>query len=177
MTEQWKPVVGYEHTYEVSDKGNVRSIARKGSNNKTYGGIVRKQCTNIWGYKHVCLYQDGTERTRTVHRMVAEAFIPNPDNLPCINHKDEDKTNNSVGNLEWCTYKYNSNYGTQKNRASDKKAMPVIGTDADGVEHWYRSSRDAAEAITGKRQRTHITECCNGKRPHAYGCTWRYASV
>lgn len=175
--EKWKSVVGYEDLYEVSDLGNVRSVPHKGKNNRIYGGNLRKQGTNIWGYKHVVLNKDNKEKTKTVHRMVAEAFIPNPDNLPCINHKDEDKTNNRLENLEWCSYQYNATFGTKLERQAIKKSMPVIGTDKDGNEHWYASSYAATEALTGKRQRSHITDCCNGKRRIAYGMTWRYENV
>jgi len=175
--EIWKPVVGYEGLYEVSNKGNVRSIPHKGKNNRIYGGVQRKQGTNIWGYKHVVLNKDNTEKTKTVHRMVAEAFIPNPGNLPCVNHKDEDKTNNTIENLEWCSYQYNSIFGTKLERQAAKKSLPIIGTDKDGNEYRFASSYAASEALTGKRQRSHITDCCNGKRKHAYGMTWRYDSA
>ena len=77
---------------------------------------ILKQGIGTHGYKIINLYKDHSSKTYTVHRLVAQAFIPNPNNLPCINHKDEDKTNNAVWNLEWCSYSYNINYGTARDR-------------------------------------------------------------
>ena len=104
--EEWKAVPGYEGLYEVSNKGNVRNVRR----NK----LLRLQKNQ--GYIKVWLYKNGIVTGLRVHRLVAQAFIPNPDNLLEVNHKDEDKTNNSVDNLEWCTRKYNVNYGTRNIR-------------------------------------------------------------
>ena len=99
----WKPVVGYEGLYEVSNTGLVRSL------NKLKGRIltpIKKKN----GYLSICLYKNSKQVTKLIHRMVAEAFIPNPDNLEMVNHKDEDRTNNNVDNLEWCTRAYNQIY-------------------------------------------------------------------
>lgn len=99
--EEWKNVIGYEGLYEVSNIGNVRNVRRN--------TLLRLSKTK--GYIQVYLYKNGVKTGLKVHRLVAEAFIPNPDNLPQVNHKDENKMNNRVENLEWCTAKYNSNYG------------------------------------------------------------------
>ena len=106
--EEWKNVIGYEGLYEVSNKGNVRNVRRN--------TLLRLTKTN-YGYIQVSLYKNGIRTGLKVHRLVAEVFIPNPDNLPQINHKDEDKTNNNVTNLEWCTAKYNNNYGHRTENA------------------------------------------------------------
>lgn len=103
---KWRAVPGYEGLYEVSNKGNVRNVRRN--------TLLRS--SNNQGYKRVYLYKNGIRKGFRVHRLVAQAFIPNPDNLPEVNHRDEDKLNNSVDNLEWCTAKYNSNYGTRNIR-------------------------------------------------------------
>jgi hypothetical protein len=108
-----KPVVGYEGLYFITNDGEVTNA----------DGIVMKQHAkkgNGTCYKSVSLYKDGQYKTKYVHRLVAEAFIPNPENLPIINHKDEDGTNNKVENLEWCTHQYNVNYGTARERQREK---------------------------------------------------------
>lgn len=101
VTEKWVDVVGYEGWYEVSSQGRVR-------NHKT--GKILSPC--IQRYCTVMLCRNGHNKRITVHRLVATAFIPNPNKLPCVNHKDENPTNNHIENLEWCTHSYNSNYGT-----------------------------------------------------------------
>lgn len=107
MIERWLPINGYEGLYEVSSNGKVKSLKK---------GIFLKTETLPSGYLRVYLTKNKNSRHFMVHRLVAEAFIPNPDNLPQVNHKDEVKTNNSVDNLEWCTAKYNNNYGNRKER-------------------------------------------------------------
>ena len=116
MTEEiWIPVVGYEGLYEVSSYGRVRSLDRYDSRNHFRKG---KLMNFIYEgeYLKVDFSKNGINKRYVVHRLVAKAFIPNPDNLPQINHKDEDKTNNRVDNLEWCDAKYNINYGTRQER-------------------------------------------------------------
>ena len=103
MMEEWRAVPGYEGLYEVSNKGNVKSLIK----NK-----IIKCFINRCGYRLVGLSKNGIRKKITIHRLVAQVFIPNPDNLPEVNHLDEDKSNNSVDNLEWCDRKYNNNYGT-----------------------------------------------------------------
>ena len=111
MKEIWKNIMGF-NGYQVSNFGRVRSF-------KTYK--ILKQTTNNKGYKTLGLCKKGKMRTFLVHRLVADAFIPNPDKLPCINHKDENPSNNYVSNLEWCDQKYNTNYGTCINRMIETK--------------------------------------------------------
>lgn len=108
--EIWKPVVEYEGLYEVSNLGNVYSY--KSNRNL-------KQSKDSNGYIRINLYKDSKPIGILVHRLVAEAFISNPNNYPIINHKDENPSNNHVENLEWCTYEYNNNYGTRNKRISE----------------------------------------------------------
>ena len=120
--EIWKDIEGYEGLYQVSNTGKVKSF--RGNKEKILKATVMPH-----NYRRVQLSKDGKNRGFFVHRLVAKAFIPNPDNLPIINHKDEDPSNNNMENLEWCTYKYNSNYGTSKQRISrgNRKENHMIG--------------------------------------------------
>ena len=113
--ETWRPVVGYEGLYEVSDFGDVRSL------NYLHTGKTRvlKLIKEKKGYLLVNLYKEGKMKMYKAHRLVAQAFIDNPDNLPEVNHIDEDKTNNRVSNLEWCNHIYNSNHGTRNQRIAE----------------------------------------------------------
>lgn len=115
MDEVWKDIEGYEGLYQVSNTGQVKSL----NYNQTGEIKVLKQ-GNAKGYKRVGLFKNGKTKQYSVHRLVALAFISNPDDLPMVNHKDEDKTNNNVNNLEWCTHEYNMSYGTRNERISKK---------------------------------------------------------
>ena len=132
-----KPVKGYEGYYEVDQFGRVYGCERHipvDDNGRLYVkpvfGKQMKQALHTKGYKIVSLTRDGRTKTAFVHRLVAEAFLPNPDALPYVNHKDEDKTNNFLDNLEWCTAQYNSTYGN----ARKKQAKKIKGVSL-GEEH------------------------------------------
>lgn len=109
--EIWKDIPGYEGLYKVSNLGNVKSLKRNGIK-----GIILKGEKDEFDYKRVTLCKKNKTKKYKVHRLVAQAFIPNPNNLPQINHKDENSKNNNVENLEWCTAKYNSNYGNHNEK-------------------------------------------------------------
>ena len=123
MIEEWRPIEGYEGLYEVSNLGRVRSVDRyvidSLGHRKFYKGKVLSIVKNKNGYLLINLYCNEKNKKCLVHRLVAEAFVSNPDNLPEVNHKDEDKTNNRVDNLEWCNRKYNVNFGTARIRRKD----------------------------------------------------------
>lgn len=152
-----KPIKGYEGHYEVDQFGRVYSVDRivhVNDNGREYDkplkGKHMKQSVHTKGYKTVPLTKDGKTTTHYVHRLVAEAFIPNPSNLPFINHKDEDKTNNFVENLEWCTEQYNATYG----KAREKQAKKLRGRKhseehkqkiSEGVKHYHCSYGERAE--------------------------------
>ncbi|MBR3164001.1 HNH endonuclease [Candidatus Saccharibacteria bacterium] len=179
MSEIWKAVPGYEGKYEVSDQGRVRSlphiVTMKKINAKSYPyyfkGKILKPYVGKGGYLYVSL----VIKREYVHRLVAMAFIPNPDNLPQVNHKDENKQNNIVSNLEWCTQKYNLKYGTGQERRHKQLKVPVIATDKDGSEYRFESITEAA-GKTGAGSR-HIAYCCRGVKRYrtAGGYRWRYA--
>lgn len=120
--EKWKEINGYEGLYQVSNLGRIKSLTKTVTCGKGTTIIEEKilKFRNCDGYNRVHLMKDKKETNIYVHRLVAQAFIPNNNNYPIVNHKDEDKTNNKVENLEWCTYKYNVNYGTANKRRGEK---------------------------------------------------------
>lgn len=155
--EEWRPISGYEGLYEVSNWGRVRSF--KWNSN----GRILSPC-NRRGYYYVELCKDRKEKRYHVHRLVATAFIPNPNNLPEVNHKDEDKGNNHVTNLEWCDRSYNIVYGTRTQRMVEKLSIPVVALDKNGnLVSEFESIREASR-VTGIHQGS-ICGCCN----HKYG--------
>lgn len=149
-----KPIKGYEGYYEVDQFGRVFSVDRVISvedNGRKYdkplAGKQMKQIIHDKGYKVVSLTRDGKTKQKFVHRLVAEAFIDNPDNLPMVNHKDEDKTNNFAENLEWCTAAYNNGYGTAQKRRV-KKLVGKAHTEehrksiSDGMKRYRQKERE-----------------------------------
>lgn len=122
--EVWKDIKGYEGMYQVSNYGNVRSL-----DYRRMGAIkVLKPFNDKYGYKAICLVKNKQKHTFTVHRLVAIAFISNPNNYPCVNHKNEIRDDNRVENLEWCTVKYNTNYGgcLEKRSLNNPRSKTVI---------------------------------------------------
>lgn len=147
MIEEWRPIEGYEGLYEVSSYGRVRSLDRyvKGKGYRLHKGKVLIPVKSKLGYLQLNLYYNGKRHQSKIHRLVAQAFLPNPDNLPMINHKDEDKTNNNVDNLEWCSAKYNVNYGTSRIRAKETaiKNGSYTGLSRDEyLKKYYQDHKD-----------------------------------
>lgn len=171
MEEVWKDITGYEGRYQVSNFGRVKSLPGKSSTNAYKGGVLISK-KDACGYLVVGL----SRKTHKVHRLVAMAFIDNPNGYPCVNHKDENKTNNSVENLEWCTYKYNNNYGTRNKRISENCGRSIVQYTLDDVKvrEWKSASR-AANFYGVKR--TTITGCCAGRQHTSCGYVWRYSDV
>lgn len=174
MQEIWKDIKGYEGLYQISNLGRIMSLARNGNINKNH--ILNKYYHHS-GYQVVNLCKNNYRKNYRVHRLVAEAFIPNPNNLPQINHKDENKTNNCMDNLEWCDSKYNINYGNRIKKSSDKHSKPVCMFDKkDNYIKTYKSIVDAFEE-TGI-SKAHISSCCRKRygRKTAGGYIWKYES-
>lgn len=182
-TEIWKPIEGYEGRYEVSNLGRVRSLdmvlpvfVNGVHATRVRRGVIRRQHIGHAGYHYVLLRGGKRDKNFRVHRLVAAAFVPNPLNLPEVNHKDEDKSNNRSDNLEWCTSKYNHNYGTTIERAADKIRRPVYQMTMDGEIIRRFDSVTAAEKATGIST-SQISGCCRGDYgfKSARGFRWKYA--
>lgn len=182
MEEVWKDIEGYEGLYQVSNLGRVRSVDRyvrtsRGNGLKPVKGKIIKQAV-LSGYVCVRLHKNNKEKTHLVHRLVANAFIPNHNNLPEINHKDENKQNNLISNLEWCDRAYNVHYGTGiKRNKESQSSKPVLCYSLDGnLIEQYNSIREASNATGAGR--TNISFCCQNKPKYksAGGFKWRYAS-
>lgn len=173
MEEIWKDISGYEGIYQVSSLGRVRSLDRIGRQGRFLHGQILRGYVGRQGYRYVTL-KDGKAREKTmkVHRLVATAFIKNPNNFPQINHKDENKTNNHVDNLEWCTQSYNMNYGTALERAASKTRNPVAQLSQNGFLIAVYAGMNVASDITGISE-SKISMCCSGKRNCAGGFIWK----
>ena len=182
VLEKWSPIHGYEGFYEVSNLGNVRGVDRrvcdtnaKNISTREVKGHMMKPSSNgsKQGYLFVYLCKNGKPKRFYVHRLVACAFIPNPLNLPYINHKDENAQNNSVDNLEWCTQVYNINYGHRAQKYSKSRMIPILQISKDGqtVVEW-ESAKTAGDAL-GFHAGT-LTNACRGKIKSYKGFIWKY---
>jgi hypothetical protein len=174
MQEIWRDIKDYEGLYQISNLGRVKSVERivkRGTNFKPVRERVLKMGDKD-GYKYVILSKSGKTKTGWIHRLVAQAFIPNPDDLPCINHKDENPSNNHVNNLEWCTHSYNNSYNDIRIKAARNKRKPIIQYSKDGtfIREWSHA-REASEAL-GLSKRA-IYECCVGRSKTSGGYIWK----
>lgn len=189
--EEWKDVPGYEGLYQVSSLGRVKKLNYR----QTGKERIIKQRVRGKGYMAVSLYNNGQTKDFYVHRLVAEAFIPNPDNLPQVNHKSEVKTDNSVSNLEWCTLLYNINYGTRSKRSATsykrnqgyagyKRGQVYAGRSprkiyqytVDGcfIKTW-ESSKEIQKTL-GFYFKS-IQKCCRGIYKQSHGYKWSYKNI
>lgn len=177
--EKWLPVVGYESLYEVSNFGNVRRLPTIQINSR---GIKRKLKGHIVPiykkarYLYCDLTNNGITKHYRVHILVAKSFIPNPNDLPEVNHKDENKLNNNVDNLEWCDRIYNANYGNATKKIAKALGKPVLQYDLFGnLKNEYPSISECCR-INGYNM-SFISNCCNGKYKRAYGFIWKFKKL
>ena len=178
-SEVWRDVKGFEGLYQVSNMGRMKILAHTNKRGYKRKGKIMKLSFNAYGYRQVGIFKNGKRYTRRVHRLVAQAFIPNPNNYPIINHKDEVRTNNKVSNLEWCTVEYNNNYGTRNIKGSITKTnglrcKKVAQLDQQGnlIKAWISS----ADAGRHGYNQSGVSACCRQKKEQYDGYFWVYYS-
>lgn len=178
--ELWLPIPNYEGYYKISNTGKIRSLTRTiidiNGREFTLKGKEKTPHISTDGYYIIGLNKDGIKKNLKVHRLVALTFIPNPNNLPFVNHKDENKLNNNVNNLEWCTQEYNNNYGTRVERISQTMSKnSVIMCDKnthEPIKEFLNANMASKEM--GDSSSSHIYQVLNGERKSAYGYWWKY---
>lgn len=164
MEEIWKDIKDYEGLYQVSNLGRVKSL---------YTNRILNPMKHTKGYLRVRLYKNSVASNQRIHRLVAEAFIPNPENKPQVNHIDENKTNNRVDNLEWVTNKENCNHGTRNERVSKTMSIPIIATNIKtGELKEFYGSNECARQLGLHYQ--HISAVLKGVRKQTGGYTFKY---
>ena len=164
MEEIWKDIECFEGLYQVSNLGRVKRVAT---------GRVLKGCKDRGGYLLVGLYKQGSASKKLIHRLVAQAFIPNPEHKSEINHIDENKTNNMVSNLEWMTAKENSNHGKRNERVSKSNSIPIIAINlkTSEVQKYYGTNECARQLGLDPSNITHVLK---GRVKQTKGYTFKY---
>ena len=161
--EKWKDIKGYEGLYQISNIGRVKRNEK-----------IIHQSHNNYGYLHISLCKEGKVKTVVVHKLVAEAFIDNPNNYRQINHIDGNKQNNSVENLEWCNQKYNNIHALKKGLRKSKNIAMIQNNKIVKV---LSNRMDIPIYLKRKVCQDLITRVCNGQRKTAYGCRWKYEEI
>ena len=183
--ERWLPIKGYEQSYMISSYGRIKAIDRTltfsdGRVRAYKSRIIRTHRINQHYYV-ASLSQNQRRIMKDVHRLVAEAFIPNPNGFKEINHKDENSLNNCIDNLEWCTRKYNNNYGSHNKKVSESimncpsTSKPVVQMKPDGtVIQTFPSIREAARSLGDVKRDCNILRACQGINKTCFGYKWSY---
>lgn len=171
----WKVIEDYPN-YSISDTGIIKRNAYARIDRLGRKTNIKEQTLKLYidkdGYYRTMLIKDGKNHFIPIHRLVAQTFIPNPNNLPVVNHKNEEKKDNRVENLEWCTIKYNNCYGERLKRVSLASGKKIIGYD-ENISMTFNSAQEAGRTLGVSG--SNISECANGKYKQAYGFIWRWA--
>jgi hypothetical protein len=179
MNEEWKDIKDFEGLYKINSFGRVKSCSRRiirrdGSFTDIHEKYL-KPGNNGTGYLFVYLWKDNKQKRYYVHRLVAEHFIPNPNNLPQINHKDENKENNIVTNLEWCSNIYNQLYNDKAKKAQSSRSIPITQIFDNGKRIVYKNAHDA-EKYTNSFRANIIKAIKSNMTRKSSNCYWRYAN-
>lgn len=170
--ELWKDVKNYEGLYQISNFGRIKSLSRL-KNNQYNAYLIKEKILKLrktkYGYNEIKLNKNNTSKVFKVHRLVAQAFLEDYDEKLQVNHKDENKTNNRVDNLEMCDSKYNCNYGTRNNKIA--KGILQLDSNNNIIKIW-RSATDIEKELNIKQ--SNIIAVCKGKRKTLRGFKWKY---
>lgn len=184
--EIWKPIKNYENIYEVSNTGKIRSLSREVIVKNKYGAVSTRMTKpkelkpqKRGEYYIVWLCKNGKPKQYCIHSLVSSTFLDNPYNYNCVNHKDENKLNNNADNLEYCTRKYNCNYGNRNKIISIKNSSPRKNfkrvSQYDKKNNFIKEYDNIYEAYKETHKNmTHIKLCCDGKRKMAGNYIWKY---
>ena len=164
LKEEWRDIKDYKGIYQVSNLGRIKNYKTK-----KIRKIIYKSNDN---YGRVILSKNGKIKGEYIHRLVAKAFLENPNNYKEINHKDENPTNNNLMNLEWCDRKYNNLYGKRIKKVKEKLSKPINQYDLQGnfIKKWGSIS-----SAMNEYHNSHIVDCLKQRRKTAGGCIWKYA--
>lgn len=178
--EIWKDIKGYEGLYQISNLGRVKSLEKTIIRKNGIKQHFKEKILSNWvgEYVYTILYKNGKGKTYAIHSLVAKAFLPNLNDKSIVNHKDEDKHNNKVSNLEWCDYIYNNNYNLKSEKTKEKlkngklsKIVYQYDLKGDLIRRW-ESTKEIERKLKYKNQS--ISACCLLKQATAYGYIWRY---
>lgn len=193
--ESWKDIENFEGLYKISDMGRIKSLPRilkNGLRSYLSKEKILKPHKNKNGYLTIKLYKNGIKTGYLIHRLVAIAFIPNPNNYPEVNHKDENPSNPKIENLEWCTGKYNSNYGNRNTKLGESlkgNKIPQNVIDKMIVKHikevyqydlnynFIKKWDSIKQTKEGGFFRNYVSDCCNGKLKAYKGFIWSFKLI